>query len=346
VALLGALTACVSEAPPSSDFEWAGEWIDIVGQDRLPIDTCAGTFEYLDSYAGVLAAEFGVSSHLGLYRWYSRERFEAEDPCGEPVGGCTGQNGVFTHLMPLEHEVVHVVSNAVTLCPSVLTEGLAEYYGTTSEAPTGGDIDALIEASEHGAIPSSGYPLAGAFAAYLVQTHGLDEVLALCELAGPYPNLEAFSQATSAALGVSLEQVLVDFETFECGFDQYQSKLYECGLEPAVVVSDAPVEFEIHVDCASATTIGPRADEIWTLQLARVLEAGSYLVELVNEDGVAPTVELRECAACVDTPHVHRFGGAGGPTVEPLQLNARDYVVRASVEPRVAGDAKLRFTKI
>src|SRR5690606_4135399 len=118
--------ACVDEQPAGPDFEWQGEWIDIWGIGKQPEETCAGTFAYLDGYAGAISQEFGVDAHLGVYRWYSRELFEEYDPCRRPVGGCAGLNGVFTYVMPTEHEVVHMGDIHNYWCPGVLGEGLAE----------------------------------------------------------------------------------------------------------------------------------------------------------------------------------------------------------------------------
>lgn len=325
------LTAgCEAEPEVGPDFEWKGDRIDIRGFDMQPEDTCAGTFKYLDAYADATAQQFGVVGHLGIYRWYSPERFASEDPCASTALGCAGTNGVFTRIMPLEHEVVHLVSDHVVACPSLITEGLAEYYGTTSTTRSTEDVTELIAQSEHGRIASDGYPLAGAFVAYLVENHGLDAVLSLCETAGLHPSVAEFSSAAQASFGSSLDEILLEFAEFDCVYSEYRAKHFECSQEPDLMVGAEGGEIELEIGCQSPTTIGPRDGEIWMLGLLRVVEPGVYLAQAESGSGVGPeiTVELVECAACSDMPRSHRV--VADALSDPIQLNASEYIVRVS----------------
>ncbi len=346
VAVCPLLLACEPAPAPEPDFEWRGEWLDILGFGSAPEQTCAGSFAYLDDFAGATAQEFGVSGQLGVYRWYSPAEFAADDPCMSAAAGCTGSNGVFTRLMPFEHEVVHLVNNRVVACPSVLAEGLAEVYGTTSQTPEVWDVMPLIRQSAQGPIALADYPLAGAFVADLIESYGLPDVLRLCELSGPYPDEDEFAAATEAALGDSLAQVLAAFADFDCSFEEYRSRHFECGGEPDLVVGAEPVELELELDCQSPTTVGPRDQEIWTLAQVRVLEPGTYLAELTTQTGSYDglRVELAECVGCSASPRVHDVASDGAAVAAPIQLNANDFMVRIFASPEFADLVTVRLT--
>src|SRR5690606_9272538 len=77
----------------------------------------------------------------------------------------------------------------------------------------------------------------------------------------------------------------------------------ECGQPPAVVLGLETVTLDVTLDCTDARTIGPRADEIWTLVPFHVPEEGSYRYEISLKDETGATVddvgfELLECAKC------------------------------------------------
>jgi hypothetical protein len=336
------------DVPDGADFEWRGDWIDIFGFDTTEEQTCAGTFAYLDAFAGSTASEFGVTEHLGIYRWYSPSQFATDSPCTGAAAACSGSNGVFSRVMPFEHEVVHLANDRIVACPSVIAEGLAEYYGMTSKSPTQWDVGALIAKSGQGSIDFGDYPLAGAFAAHLVESYGLSNVLGLCERSGVYPSMQAFAEATQAAFGASLEQVLLDFAAFDCSFAEYRSKHFECGAEPDAIVGAAPVEFEFEVDCASPTTVGPREQEIWTLGLVRIQEAGTYLAEIVSGSGPQEglRIVLTECAACYESPRIHKLVDDGENSAAPVQLRATDYVVEVFAPPAFADVVRLRLSPL
>lgn len=346
---LAGLAACMPEdAGPMPDFEWEGAWITVLGYETTPADTCAGTFDYLDDYAGALASEFGVSAPLGDYRWYSKALFAELDPCGDPDKSCTGRNGVFTDVMPTEHELVHLVNGQTTQCPLFLAEGLAEYYGTTSSTPASLDLSELLADPGATSFSSSNYPLAGAFVAYLIEDHGLDALLEVCERSGVEPTPVEFDEAVETTLGVSVDLLAQEFASFECSYPQYRSKQYECGLEPSVEVGDQPVELILTLDCADSRTIGPSANEIWTLDVVRILEAGTYLVTLEDEAGDIVDgdvgLQLVPCMTCKDQPLLHTFEPGLGPVLSPVQLDASDYIVRIWGEPGVSKQMTLRFT--
>lgn len=346
-ALLG--SACAPDEPAEMpDFEWQGTWITIWGFDTLPEDTCAGTFRYLDGYAGMLAAEYGITEPLGTYRWYSDAEFLDVDPCSRASNGCAGLNGVFARVMPLEHELVHSANIMTTVCPSLLSEGLAEYYGTNSSTPASRDLRSLLEDPGVRPFPASDYPLAGAFAAFLIENYGLDQILEVCERAGLTPTAAEFSDAVSATLDVPLETLTSSFETFDCSYQQYRSKVYECSQSPSIVIGVEDVESTFSLDCSDDLTIGPRDNEIWTLTTVEAAQSGTYLVALKDESGsiVEDTagLEIIQCnTKCADYPRVHSFKPGLGPVFGPIQLDAGIHAVRIWGEPNASAIFTLQF---
>ncbi|MCB1280574.1 MAG: hypothetical protein KDB18_03540 [Salinibacterium sp.] len=323
------------------DFEWQGTWVTIWGFDTQPEDTCAGTFQYLDDYSGLLAAEYGITEPLGVYRWYSDAEFLDDDPCRRASNGCAGLNGVFARVMPLEHELVHAANIMTTVCPSLLSEGLAEYYGTNSKTPTSRDLSSLLGDPGVRPFPASDYPIAGAFAAYLVENYGLDQVLEVCERAGISPSAAEFSDAVSVALNVSLDTLASKFESFDCSYQQYRSKLSECSQSPSLVIGVEDIKSTFNLDCSDELTIGPRDDEIWTLATAEATHSGTYLVALKDESGTVVEdivgFEIIQCdTKCADYPRVHSFKPGMGPVIAPVELDAGTHAIRIWGEPETS----------
>jgi hypothetical protein len=194
-----------------------GEWIDIDGRDRTAQDTCGGTFVYVDTYAGALAVEFGVTEHLGSYRWYSREQYAVDSPCGDFYAcAFTEDLTLHTPLLPHEHEIVHLAGFAAGECPSVLAEGLAEFYSTVGHDAQSNDFESLVT---HFEVPSEylsaadQYGILGRFAAYLVARFGLEAVLDVCRTTGRTTDGPALSAAMESVLGVTTQELLADFES-------------------------------------------------------------------------------------------------------------------------------------
>ena len=342
--------ACTPEDPEEMpDFEWQGTWITIWGFDTLPEDTCAGTFTYLDDYAGVLASEYKITEPLGIYRWYSDAEFLDADPCRHESNGCAGLNGIFARVMPLEHELVHSANIMTTVCPALLAEGLAEYYGTNSETPATRDLSGVLEDPGVLPFPAKDYPIAGAFAAFLIEEYGLDRVLEVCERAGVNPTAAEFSDAITAALSVSLETLASSFESFDCSYQQYRSKVYECNQAPSIVAGVEPVESTFNLDCSDQLSIGPRDDEIWTLATAEAMQSGTYLVALKDESGTVVEdivgLEIIQCdTKCADYPRVHSFKPGMGPVIAPVQLDAGTHAIRIWGEPDISAILTLELS--
>jgi hypothetical protein len=194
--------------PHEPDPLFAGAWIDIHGRDRAPEDTCGGTFAYVDAYAGALAEEFGVTEHMGSYRWYSPAQYTAERPCGDAYA-CTYDRTLNSTLLPHEHELVHLANFAAGACPSALAEGLAEYYSPWGNDANSNDFDLLVARLERPSEdpPDIEYGILGRFAGYLVDRFGITNVLEVCRVTGPLLTSESSARSTSSSRSRSTAQI-------------------------------------------------------------------------------------------------------------------------------------------
>ncbi|PRQ05304.1 hypothetical protein ENSA5_02940 [Enhygromyxa salina] len=290
-----------------------GEWIDIDGRDRSPEETCGGTFAYVDAYAGAVAAEFGVSEHLGAYRWYSPEQYAVELPCDDINYSCASTDGVaHSWALPIEHEVAHLANFIAGICPDALGEGLAEVYSANAFDAKTHDFELLVARMQEPSIPPSDreYGILGRFAAYLVARFGLEAVLDVCRTTGSSPSGPQLSAAMESVLGVSTDELLTDFEP-ELGScnraRDYRWRVFGCGVAEAApdlgrvsLDSERSIETTFALDCANDTTIGPLGDMVWTAGRFDVGADGIYMLS-VDGDGLdISEVELRltHCEPC------------------------------------------------
>jgi hypothetical protein len=350
--VLLALVCGCEQDPYEPNWLFHGEWIDIDGRDRGADDACAGTFEYIDAYAGALAVEFGVTEHFGSYRWYSPDQYDADLPCGADIpypGACAiDDHTLHTAFIPHEHEIVHLANFEAGGCPNLISEGLAEYYGTSAMTPSDGDIEALAArlAAPTEKLAFADYPIAGRFAAYLVERHGLEAVLDVCRAAGRYPNADELSTAMEDVLGQSTQAVLDDFaDEFANGpsacnrADRYQSRVFACGAAAAAHdagMVDGTFVGTYDFGCTSATTVGPFVDTIKIVERIDLDADATYLVRLQAEDVDFSEVELT-LAACEPCGQVRTFVG---DVVDVVQFAAGRY----SLELHAPSDFSGRVT--
>ncbi|WP_052557524.1 hypothetical protein [Enhygromyxa salina] len=315
VLLLGS-SACTEPYEPNWLFQ--GEWIDIDGRDRTADETCGGTFAYVDAYAGALAGEFGVTAHLGPFRWYSPEQYAAELPCGDDILACYLPSARCIHspVLPLDHELVHMAVAATVSCPDVLNEGLAVFYDSAFGRDTKtSSFELLVDLMEAPSHPSGSveYGIVGRFAAYLVEHFGVDAVLDVCRVTGRYPDGPALSAALESVLGRTTQQLLADFKPAlgsSCNrFKDYQSRVFACGAAQAApdlglvsVDGEHRIEETFTVDCANDIMAGPLGDEMWLTRRFEIDADEIYILGMwgLDDGEEIPGVELTvaKCEPC------------------------------------------------
>ncbi|WP_052554921.1 hypothetical protein [Enhygromyxa salina] len=336
--MLSLSTSACAEEPYQPNWLFLGEWIDIDGRDRTADETCGGTFAYVDAYAGALAVEFGVTEHLGPYRWYSPEQYAADLPCSDDFACFVPEDQcIHTPVLPHEHEMVHMTAFAAASCPSALGEGLAVFYGRTfgSDAKTS-DFDLLMTRmgapSDHPR-SSAEYGILGRFMAYLVEQFGVDAVLDVCRITGRYPDGPALSAALETVLGMTTHELLANFEP-ELGpscnnFREYQSRVFACGAAQAApdlglvsVNGEHAIDVTFTLACANDIMAGPVDNQMWLIRRFDVDADDTYFASMWGEDGGdLPGVELTlaKCEPC------GKVLTGPGPFVGPVELTAGRY---------------------
>lgn len=328
-----------------------GQWIDIAGIDREPADTCEGTFEYLDAYAGVLAAEYGIDAPLGTYVWYSREEFDTQLPCGDNrpyPWACALDDEVHSPFIPHEHELVHIANFHPGQCPNALSEGLAVYYSSEQEAGRSLDLDVLAAhlAAPSETMPQSDYEMRRRFAAFLVEEYGIQSVLDVCALAGQQASGAQLSEAMLSVLGASPAELLAALgeEPGYCNdFRRYRSKVFSCGVAaaaPSLGIAVDGLEAQLEVGCDRAGTLDAVTGEIRRTWSLNIPASGIYVLFLWDEaldqqTSTSVSLELSRCGVCEDWATI-----TAGPGTEQnaFPLIAQLDPGRYSLEIRLPGE--------
>ncbi|WP_106092783.1 hypothetical protein [Enhygromyxa salina] len=344
-------SGCAEDEP---NWLFQGEWIDIDGRDRTADETCGGTFAYVDAYAGALAVEFGVTDHLGQYRWYSSEQYAADLPCGEDVFACflPSDQCVHSPVLPFDHEVVHMATFATASCPRVLSEGLAVFYSDAfgRDAKTS-SFDRLVAIMQ---TPSEAreYGMLGRFVAYLVERFGLEAVLDVCRITGPYPDGPALSAAMKSVLGMTTKELLADFQP-ELGsscnrFRDYQSRVFACGTAQAApdlglvsVDGEHTIDETFTLDCANDMMVGPLGDEMWLHRRFDIDADEIYVLGMWGEDGEDISGVEMTVAKCEPCGHLLT---EPGEFIGPQDFEAGRYALELRAPADFRGRVHVKFT--
>jgi hypothetical protein len=316
-AALVLLTAC-------SDDEvtlYEGKWIDVAGIGRERADTCVGTFDYVDAYAGVLAAEFGLDGPIGDFIWYTPEEYDARRPCPWVYpSACVDEDTAHSPVFPQEHEMVHLANHRAGWCPKPLSEGIAVYYSTDVSKGSNLNIDVLRGrlAAPSASIPKTEYEMLGRFAAFLIERHGLQAVLEVCAVAGREPSGAHLSAAMHSILGATSDELITALsqEPSHCNdFFDYRSKVFACGVAAAApslgTFVDGKLEARLEFGCDHPDTVGPIEAGAFYGQIVRTLSLdiptdGHYWFILHDEaqewttvpEGI--TLAVTQCGPCGD----------------------------------------------
>ncbi len=309
--LPGLLAACVSESrpEPQPDFELETERVILHGYGHGEGELCGGTAQWIDDSINALAPWFDLEpGRLGVYNWYSDDSWAAIDPCGEALGCVWFPSGVPTAhstFMPFDHEIAHM---AGATCVDVLAEGLAEYLRGAGPTPRVGlegvDLEHALAASfEEGDWDLADYQRSRHFTSYLAYEYGLDSVIALCDVSPKNETTRAeFDQSAQDILGVSLDQLLVDYASYpECPEERDRAKLLECGRTPTIELEvDANESIHLDASCAHPNAVGPRGDFFHLAYTIRLVGDGDFSFSSSSTPQAQEGVVFRfeQCASC------------------------------------------------
>lgn len=300
------------------DFVWHGEHVTVYGYGYTEADACGGSFTEIDGHTGMIMDELGIhDAPPSLYRWLSSD-FAAQlddTPCGG-ILECAWFGEAMSLMLPNMHEVVHTVEHHIggDGCPRALSEGLAMYHNGPSPSwhlsPTADyGIRVLLE---DGGVPLDGpaYVRAAHFVSYLIENYGPESVVELCEALPREPAMERWEEAIPATLGITLDQLLADYESYpQCSYPQMRARLWGCSGPADFTFTAKGDEFVVEAGCedpqATNAVYGSIGD---ALLLRRVYFTEDRRVrvwaESLGTSGTGATVVTQECAACSEDPDV------------------------------------------
>jgi hypothetical protein len=307
------------------EFTWKGEHVTVRGFDRAESEACAGSLAFTDAYVAKLTDTLGFDPSTQIdYQWMSPAFFA--DKCAPDAESCTVSGVARSQDLPQMHEIVHAVAyQNIGVCPSVLEEGLAVYFGDPRYATLGadeldnptplrGEIEAMLTAAP---IDQAEYSRAGHFVSFLVEKYGIEAVVELCAALHFESTRQDWERASEAVLEVSVDELLAIYAKYPtCTTQQYRARLMECSGEiDHVIAPGTTTEFTVDMDCGDEHVIGPiGGDQMLVIQRIEVEQPLYALVEVTNAAGQSPVdvVASQPCKPCSGKP---RLNGNTHPTV-------------------------------
>jgi hypothetical protein len=188
---------------------WSGQHLDFAPQRGAP-EICSGTLPYMDHTVALVANVMDVDLDQPLVYVLGSELEDSFCEQEETLG-CSFDDSVYSRVAPQEHELVHGVRGTQRFSHLFFEEGTAEVFGDDSDlalrVPANGDLMEGIEtANGRDGLPSSWYPRAGHFVAFLHDRHGPEVTSALLR------QTDAFSSAAQAVEECSMrcDSIMVD----------------------------------------------------------------------------------------------------------------------------------------
>ncbi len=295
-------------------FVWHGEFVSIYGYDRTIEEACGGSFTAIDTHTKAILEMSGSNAFIHYdYRWMSAEFFEGH--CPVDAGACTVYGEPWAVSIPHMHEIAHAVEYLAwdNACPSLLGEGLAEYFsGPRFHADDLPDPSLMWEllGDLTGRRPThADYTVAGHFASFLVEEFGFLAIEDLCR-AIPVHSIfdqEDWDRATRQVLNLSLDELLEMYEKYPlCTQQQYAARAWECAGEPDVTFMGEDLTFHVETNCADERVIGPMGGKAITTRRVWFPEDTQIYVQVLRTDssGEWGRYMIQECAPCSAEPGV------------------------------------------
>lgn len=309
-------TSCYDDWRDDYDFEWHGEHVSVYGYGYTEDDVCGGSLAELDGQAAMIKAELGVvDAPPSIVRWLARDFAADLDPCGTEVIACEIYGEALAPTLPHMHEVTHTIIEHVGSegCPRLLSEGLSMYF----DGAFATDESTLVEPMTLREAMTIGYEWSGSFymngmrlVSYLAETYGLNAVVKLCERLPAQPTIEQWDTATRAAIGITLEQLLADYDSYpQCSYSQMRAKLWGCQGPEDLELYAKGQSYTIESDCNDphATNAGGGPGDATLRRLLFVpwdLLIDVKVYALPDRQGPEPAYVITQCAACSEDPDV------------------------------------------
>jgi hypothetical protein len=290
-------------------------------------ELCGGTIAHMDAFIAATAAEFGVAAPRGNGRipyFGVDEGYVDRTGCPWFSSGCESSGRIYSRSAPLDHEFVHALDD-VGRAPPFFGEGLAVAYGGIDE---GHEIDlrwfSVYETLTVRESREVNYAVAGAFTWFLVERHGIADVLRVADELPRRISVSRVEESFREILGVALDESVAEFEAAvaACPDRQWRALLIECAA-PAIAWDGAWFAEHRALACAQEDVVGPYGgDAAVIFKTVEVVEDGRFDVNVIAEGGSAE-VAITPCGGCEGTTWA--YAGEGAARAE---LAAGKYAVR------------------
>ena len=265
LALLAVLGCEESFDPPP--IVWQGEHVQV--GTELDLDHwCPGNLTYMDEYVGALEDLYGVSLDAPVSYYLLEPPISQHDVCPPEAEGCVDgeTNAVATTWLPHEHELVHAVGRAHDGSPHFFEEGAATYFGFTNiRRQTNHSLVRVrerLDAHWEQGLQKTGYALAAHFAAYLVDTYGMEAYLSMLRESSDTQSRSSFEGTFAQTIGVTLDEAIDDYEANWpfCHLEGIYSSFFECAKPATRIENYGLVEYDFDMSCADPEVLGPMED--------------------------------------------------------------------------------------
>lgn len=324
---------------------YEGESFEVWASDGLT--ACGGTFDYMERWLDAFHHEVGPSltTQHHRYYWLSQADWDAYQPCSSGHG-CARRATIHALDIPIEHEVVHVATGSAA---SLLTEGLAEVYGSTSNSLTNPELDVALFEDEQ--LPGAHYADAGHFVRFMLDRHGQQTVLNWLWATSRGDSYEQVAGALAEVAGVSLDAELAEYRDAErCTAFGWRYDFAYCA-EPELPEGPDGWSWTLDFDCAAEDVLGPYDDSMWSRRTFAVSTAGRYEVTLDSPDrnafGFLQRCGNLRCEGRAGVNDLRRTAVGlleGEPSI--LELEEAVYWIRVIGDAETSGTVELRIRPV
>lgn len=262
-AWVAAWVGCGEEpsTPPPLPFSYSSAHLELHSDS----ERCGGDLAQWDGFVDFAAERLGVETldSLPVYVW-EPAAFDGVELCGFEAGGCfrASEGVVYTSTAELEHEIVHVLTQGLASSDSFFDEGLAEAMSGRTQF---GQYPPYFPVSGSTEVD---YASAGHFVRWLIETEGLDQLLAYMDGDG---SIAAF-EARYGGTGGTLADITAAY--FEQAAPRYRA-MYRHPW-PSMSAEAGPLwSSDLEVSCAAEDVRSTR-DGYEVLRELSISEAGTY----------------------------------------------------------------------
>lgn len=295
MALVVLLPACAPDPLPEIGAPvYESPSFDVWASDGL--EACGGTYDYMERWLSDFRQTVDAPAdgeHHRFY-WVSEDDWESYQPCSlDTAEGCAwlGASSAYSLHIPHEHEVAHI-----DLGPgnSLVSEGLAQIFGSRrSDARLVGDMDAALFERD---LPTADYATAGHFVRFLIERHGLAQVLDWYRATSSRESYRDASDAWSRVSGGDLDVEIEEHaEATRCSIHGWMFDFAECNAPRLTASAGGGWRWTAELDCAADDVMGPMSGQMWSTRTFAVTEPGTYNLLIEPADGQTVLGTIQQC---------------------------------------------------